>query len=208
MESKVINIVRLYFYPVEKVFVLSVDEKNQIQALNRAQSLLPLRPGQVERQTYDYVRNGMTCLFAGLNVTTGEVIGDCYTRHLRQEFFKFLYRLDEETPADKDLHLILGNYSTHKQEKPAKWLNRRRRFHLHFTVTLASLMNQIETCFGIMTSRRIRRAVFKGVEELADTIQRYIEANNQHARLFAWTKSSNYILEKARPCKVISVTIH
>jgi len=208
LEAKVIDIVGLYLHPPEKALVLSVDEKSQIQALDRTQPLLPLRPGQVERHTHDYVRNGTTCLFAALNVATGEVIGDCHTRHRHQEFLKFLRRLDEETPPDVDLHLILDNYSTHKHEKVAKWLNRHRRFHLHFTPTGASWMNQIEIWFGIMTSRRIRRGVFKSVEELVIAIQRYIEANNQNPRPFAWTKSVNDILAKARLCKEISVTRH
>jgi len=208
LEAKVIDIVGLYLHPPEKALVLSVDEKSQIQALDRTQPLLPLRPGQVERHTHDYVRNGTTCLFAALNVATGEVIGDCHTRHRHQEFLKFLRRLDKETPSDKDLHLILDNYRTHKHEKVAKWLNRHRRFHLHFTPTGASWMNQIEIWFGIMTSRRIRRGIFKSVEELVDAIQRYIEANNQNPKPFAWTKSAEAILAKARPCKDNSVTRH
>jgi transposase len=205
---KVIDIVGLYVHTPENALVLSVDEKSQIQALDRTQPLLPLRPGQVERHTHDYVRHGTTCLFAALNIATGTLIGECHPRHRHQEFLKFLRRLDKEIPPTLDLHLILDNYSTHKHQRVKSWLQRHRRFRLHFTPTGASWMNQVETWFGILTSRRIRRGAFKSVAELVAAIYRYIEANNQNPKPFVWTKSASDILAKARKCKDSSVTRH
>ncbi len=158
LKEKVVDIVGLYLNPPEQALVLGVDEKSQIQALSRTQPLLQLRPGQVERHTHDYKRNGTTTLFAALNIATGEVIGECHLRHRHQEFLKFLKQLDKEVP-DNQLHLILDNYGTHKQEKVQKWLHRHKRFHLHFTPTGTSWINMVEIWFGILTNQAIISAL-------------------------------------------------
>jgi transposase len=167
LKEKVVDIVGLYLNPPEQALVLGVDEKSQIQALSRTQPLLQLRSGQVERHTHDYKRNGTTTLFAALNVATGEVIGECHLRHRHQEFLKFLKQLDKEV-VDKELHLILDNYGTHKQEKVQKWLKRHKRFHLHFTPIGASWMNMVEIWFGILTNQAIRRGNFDSVAHLVE----------------------------------------
>lgn len=205
---KTIDVVGLYLNPPDDALVLSVDEKSQIQALDRTQPLLPLRPGQVERHTHDYVRNGTTCLFAALEIASGKVIAECHPKHRHQEFLKFLKLIDKETPFEKDLHLIIDNYGTHKHQKVKNWLKRHPRFHFHFTPTGSSWLNQIETWFGILTTRRIRRGVFKSVKELTDAIKQYIEANNKNPRSFVWIKTANEILAKSQKCKDVSVTGH
>lgn len=190
------DIVGLYLNPPEQALVLGVDEKSQIQALSRTQPLLQLRPGQVERHTHDYKRNGTTTLFAALNVATGEVIGECHPRHRHQEFLKFLKQLDKEV-SDKELHLILDNYGTHKQEKVQKWLKRHKRFHLHFTPTGASWMNMVEIWFGILTNQAIRRGSFDSVAQLIGAIKAFLARWNEGAKPFVWTKTAQQVLQKA-----------
>jgi len=196
LKEKVIDIVGLYLNPPEQALVLGVDEKSQIQALSRTQPLLQLRPGQIERHTHDYKRNGTTTLFAALNIATGEVIGDCHPRHRHQEFLKFLKLVDKQIP-DKELHLILDNYGTHKQERVQKWLKRHKRFHLHFTPTGASWMNMVEVWFGILTNQAIRRGSFDSVAHLIEAIKAFLSRWNEGAKPFVWTKTAQQILEKA-----------
>jgi len=196
LKEKVVDIVGLYLNPPEQALVLGVDEKSQIQALQRTQPLLPLRPGQVERHTHDYKRNGTTTLFAALNIANGEVIGECHPRHRHQEFLKFLKQLDKEV-RDKHLHLILDNYGTHKHEKVQKWLRRHKRFHLHFTPTGASWMNMVEIWFGILTNQAIRRSSFDSVAHLIGAIKAFLARWNQGAKPFVWTKTTEQILAKA-----------
>lgn len=206
--AKVTDVVGLYLHPPEKAMVLSVDEKSQIQALDRTQPLLPMRPGQVERHTHDYKRHGTTCLFAALNVTEGNVIGKCQSRHRHQEFLKFLRLIERQTPKEKEIHMILDNYSTHKHPEVKEWFHKHPRYHLHFTPTSASWMNQVETWFSILTRRQIRRGAFKSVKDLVEAIEKYIAAHNQSPRPFVWTKSAEQILAKAINCKDVSVTGH
>ncbi len=196
LKEKVVDIVGLYLNPPEAALVLGVDEKSQIQALSRTQPLLQLRPGQVERHTHDYKRNGTTTLFAALDVATGEVIGECHPRHRHQEFLRFLKQLDKEIP-DKELHLILDNYGTHKQERVQEWLKRHKRFHLHFTPTGASWMNMVEIWFGILTNQAIRRGSFDSVARLIGAIKAFLSRWNEGAKPFVWTKTAEQILAKA-----------
>ena len=196
LKEKVVDIVGLYLNPPEQALVLGVDEKSQIQALSRTQPLLPLRPGQIERHTHDYKRNGTTTLFAALNVASGEVIAKCQPRHRHQEFLKFLKQLDKEIPG-KDLHLILDNYGTHKKDEVKKWLNRHKRFHLHFTPTGASWMNMAEIWFGILTNQAIRRGSFDSVANLIGAIKAFLSRWNEGAKPFVWTKTAEQILAKA-----------
>lgn len=197
---KVIDIVGLYLKPPQNALVLCVDEKSQIQALDRTQPVLPLRPGQAERHTHDYKRHGTACLFAALNIATGRVLADCKPRHRHQEFLAFLKRIDQEYP-DGDIHLILDNYSTHKHQKVQKWLEKHPRYHLHFTPTSASWMNQVETWFSILHNQSLKRGVFRSVDALVESIRRFIEAWNEGAKPFVWTKTAEQILEKAIPKK-------
>ncbi len=196
LKEKVVDIVGLYLNPPEQALVLGVDEKSQIQALERTQPMLPLLPGKVARHTHDYKRNGTTTLFAALNVATGEVIGECHPRHRHQEFLKFLKQLDTEVPG-KELHLILDNYGTHKHEKVQRWLKRHRRFHLHFTPTSASWMNMVEIWFGILTNQAIRRGSFNSVGYLVGAIKAFLSRWNEGAKPFVWTKTAKQILAKA-----------
>ena len=205
---KTIDVVGLYLNPPDDALVLSVDEKSQIQALDRTQPLLPLRPGQVEHHTHDYVRHGTTCLFAALEIASGKVIAECHLKHRHQEFLKFLKLIDQETPPGKDLHIVIDNYATHKHQRVKKWLKRHPRFHFHFTPTGSSWLNQIEIWFGILTTKRIRRGVFKSVKELINAIKQYIEINNKNPKSFVWTKTANEILAKSQKCKDVSVTRH
>ena len=196
LKEKVVDIVWLYPNLPEQTLVLVVDEKSQIHALSRTQPLLQLRPGQAERRTHDYKRNGTTTLFAALNIATGEVIGECHHRHRHQEFLKFLKQLNKEVP-DKELHLILDNYGTHKQEKVHKWLNRHKRFHFHFTPTGASWMNMVEIWFGILTNQAIRPGSFDSVAQLIREIKAFLSRWNEGAKPFVWTKKAEQILAKA-----------
>lgn len=193
--EKVHDVVGLYLNPPDKALVLCVDEKSQIQALDRTQPLLPLRPGQVERRTHDYVRHGTATLFAALNIQTGKVIGHITSRHRHQEFLAFLKKLDRQTPAELDLHLVLDNYGTHKHATVQRWLESHPRFHLHFTPTGSSWLNMVECWFSGLTRRRLKRGVFRSVRELIEALQEYIRVNNRQPKPFVWTKTPTQLLK-------------
>jgi transposase len=196
--EKVRDIVGLYLNPPEqtRAMVLCVDEKSQIQALDRSQPILPLRPGQVERRTHDYFRHGTTSLFAALDIATGKVIGRCHPRHRHQEFLRFLQQIEDAVPANLAIHLVLDNYGTHKAPKVAAWFKRRPRYHLHFTPTSGSWLNQIERWFAKITAQRLRRSAFHSVAELEKAIRHYLETNNRNPTPFVWTASADLILGK------------
>jgi transposase len=206
--EKLYDIVGLYLNPPDKALVLCVDEKSQIQALERTQPVLPLRPGIPSRQTHDYLRHGTTTLFAALNMLDGTVIGHCMPRHRHQEFIRFLQLINTRTPTDLDLHLIIDNYGTHKHPRVQRWLNRHPRFHLHFTPTSCSWLNMIETWFSGITSKRIRRGSFKNVKELITAIQNYIDSHNQNPKIFVWTASVESIMSKISKCKDLLESLH
>ena len=196
--EKTRDIVGLYLNPPEKAIVLSVAEKSQCQALERAQRVLPLDLGRPECQTHDYIRHGTTSLFSALEVASGKVIGKCYSKHRHQEFLKFLKLLDKTYPEkpDETLHLIVDNYATHNTARVRKWLTTHPRFVLHFTPTGASWLNQIERFFGLITSQRIRRGSFSSVKELEKAIVDYIEQHNDDPKPFVWTKTAEQIFDK------------
>lgn len=194
--EKLYDIVGLYLNPPDKAIVYCVDEKSQIQALERTQPLLPLRPGIPARQTHDYMRHGTTTLFAALNMLDGTVIGDCMPRHRHQEFIRFLQLINTKTPPDLDIHLIADNYGTHKHQRVQNWIKRHPRFHLHFTPTSSSWLNMVERWFSDITTKRIRRGSFKNVKELIMTIKQYIESHNQNPKVFVWTASVESIMRK------------
>jgi len=196
--EKVRDVVGLYLNPPEKALVLCVDEKSQIQALDRTQPILPLRPGIPERQTHDYKRHGTTTLFAALNLLDGNVIAECLPRHRHQEFLRFLRRIDRAVAPDLDIHIVLDNYGTHTHETVRKWLEARPRYHLHFTPTSASWLNLVERFFAEITERRIRRGTFHSVPELEDAVLDYIRNRNKNPRPFAWTTKASTILKKIR----------
>jgi transposase len=199
--EKVRDIVGLYLNPPERALVLCVDEKSQVQALDRTRPILPLRPGVPARQTHDYIRNGTTSLFAALDVASGKVIGSCHRRHRHQEFLRFLERIDEAVPEHLDIHLVMDNYGTHKMPKVKRWFARRPRYQVHFTPTSASWLNQVERFFGLLTDRRIRRGTFGSVRELESAIHDYLEQHNQSPKPFTWTADADAILKKiARFC--------
>ena len=206
--EKLTDVVGLYLNPPDKALVLCVDEKSQIQALDRTQPGLPMKKGRCGTMTHDYKRNGTTCLFAALNVLEGTVIGTCYPLHRNEEFLKFLRKIDRETPKGRDLHLILDNYGTHNHPNVKLWLQHHRRFHLHFIPTSSSWLNLIERWFGEITRKRIRRGVFKSVPELVSAIREFIRLNNQSPKPFVWTKKVEDILEKVNHCKAVAVTRH
>ena len=206
--EKLTDVVGLYLNPPDKALILCVDEKSQIQALDRTQPGLPMKKGRCGTMTHDYKRNGTTCLFAALNVLEGTVIGSCYPRHRNVEFLKFLRQIDRQTPLGLDLHLVLDNYGTHNHERVHQWLRHHPRFHLHFTPTSSSWLNLVERWFGEITRKRIRRGVFKSVPELIEAIQEFIRLNNQNPRPFVWTKKVEQILEKVRHCKAVTETLH
>jgi len=206
--EKLRDVVGLYLNPPEHALVLSVDEKSQIQALDRTQPLLPLRPGLPARQTHDYKRHGTTTLFAALNMLDGKVIGQCLQRHRSQEFVRFLKKIDQETPADLDLHLIVDNYSTHKSPVVKRWLARHKRFHLHFVPTGSSWLNMVERWFEEITRKRIRRGTFKSVRQLIDAITEYLEHHNGDPVPFVWTKDADMIIAKINRCKEALGTAH
>jgi transposase len=203
---KVRDIVGLYMNPPDKAIVLSVDEKSQIQALDRTQPILPLRPGLPERQTHDYQRHGTTTLFAALNVLEGTVIGECQARHRHQEFLRFLDRIDQSVGAGVDIHLVLDNYGTHKHPEVKKWLSARPRYHVHFTPTSSSWLNQIERWFAEITRKRIRRGTFRSVRDLIKAIQDYIRLYNKNPQPFQWVASASRIIKKVNKYKGISET--
>jgi len=192
--DKVRDIVGLYLNPPDKAIVLCVDEKSQIQALNRTQPLLPFRPGQLERGSFDYERHGTTSLFAALDLKSGRVIGQLHRRHRSLEFRKFLDVLEANVPADLHAHLILDNYGTHKSPLIHRWLIKRPRFHLHFTPTGASWLNLVERWFGILTEKRIRRGVFRSTIALEEAIKAYVAEHNKDPKPFIWTKTADEIL--------------
>jgi transposase len=200
--EKVQDVVGLYLDPPDNAMVLSVDEKTQIQALDRTQPLLPMRPGQVERRTHDYKRHGTRSLYAAFEVASGRVLGRVTKRHRAKEFLAFLRQIDRATPPETDLHLILDNSSTHTTDAIRDWLEDHPRFHLHFTPTSASWLNAVETWFAQLERRSIHRGVFTSVVELRDEIHRYIEVHNRKlAKPFQWTKSAEAIIEKHRQLK-------
>jgi transposase len=206
--EKLEDVVGLYMDPPDRALVFSFDEKSQIQALDRTQLLLPIRPGIPARQTHDYKRNGTTTLFAALNILEGSVISECMPRHRHQEFLKFLKMLDQQTPADLDLHLIMDNYATHKHEKVKNWLKRHKRFHFHFVPTSSSWLNLVERFFSEITEKRIRRGTFKSVPELIQAINEYIENHNAKPTAFIWTASAERIMEKISTLQEIYATGH
>lgn len=194
--EKVRDVVGLYMTPPSNALVLSVDEKSQIQALNRTQPILPMRPGSEERRTPDYDRHGTTTLFAALNVKTGKVMGQCYSRHRSQEFRKFLEHIEENTPRSQEIHMILDNYGTHKSPMIHRWLIRHPRFHLHFIPTHSSWLNLVERWFALLTERQIKRGAHTSVNQLKGAIEIFIDQNNKSPKPFIWTKSADQILEK------------
>jgi len=206
--EKLRDIVGLYLDPPEKALVISVDEKSQIQALERTRPLLPLRPGIPARQTHDYRRHGTTTLFAALSMLDGKVIGECMARHRSQEFVRFLRRIDGQTPGELDLHLIVDNYSTHKSPPVKRWLARHKRFHLHFTPTGSSWLNMVERWFGGISQKRIRRGSFESVKELIAAIGEYLDQYNKTPKRFVWTKDADMILAKVERCKEALLTGH
>jgi transposase len=203
LEEKVRDVVALYLNPPDRALVLCVDEKSQIQALDRTAPILPLRPGLPERQTHDYKRHGTTTLFAAFNILNGKVIGNCLPRHRAQEFVRFLNQIEKEVPADLDVHLILDNYSTHKSAPVQRWLKpkKRRRFHFHFTPTSSSWLNQVERFFGLITDKMIRRGTFHCVDELERAIYQWLANWNNEPRPFEWKATADVILDKIRRCR-------
>jgi len=196
--EKVCDIVGLYLSPPDRALVLCVDEKGQVQALDRTQPLLPLRPGQAERRTHDYVRHGTTSLFAALDVQAGKVIGKCFPRHRAAEFRKFLDEIDAHVPSDLDVHLVLDNSATHKTGLIRDWLAKRPRYHVHFTPTSASWVNQVERWFALLTERALRRGVHRSVAELERDIRAFIDATNAAPKPFRWVKSADHILASVK----------
>jgi transposase len=192
--EKVVDVIGLYHNPPEKAVVLCVDEKSGIQALDRSQPVLPMMPGMPERRTHDYARNGVTSLFAAFNIADGTVIGELHRRHRAVEFLRFLKKIDKAVPAGLDVHLVCDNLATHKTPEVQQWLARRPRFHLHFTPTGSSWINQVERWFGYLTSQKIRRGVHKSVQALEADIRAWIDSWNQNPRPFTWTKTAEEIL--------------
>ncbi|HAM49327.1 MAG TPA: IS630 family transposase [Nitrospiraceae bacterium] len=206
--EKLRDIVGLYMNPPDKALVLCVDEKSQIQALDRTQPGLPMKKGRCGTQTHDYKRNGTTTLFAALSMLDGKVIGDCMPRHRHQEFIRFLKKIDNETPAGLDLHLIVDNYGTHKHPRVKSWLSRHPRFHLHFIPTSSSWLNLVERWFREITQKRIRRGTFQSVPDLITAINDYLENHNQNPQVFVWSASADQILTTIAKCKEVLETLH
>jgi putative transposase len=205
--EKVRDIVGLYLNPPDKALVLCVDEKSQIQALNRTQPLLPLGLGYVEGLTHDYIRHGTTTLFAALDLASARVLTQCKSRHRHQEFLQFLRHIDANVPKDLEIHLIVDNYATHKHAKIKAWIAARPRYHVHYTPTYASWLNQVEIWFNIITQRAIRRGTFRSVKELVHKINRFVDEYNKNSKPFSWTATADSILAKIeRLCKAITGT--
>jgi transposase len=194
--EKVRDVVGLYLDPPERALVLCVDEKSQIQALDRSAPVLPMMPGMPERRTHDYLRSGTTTLFAALDVASGQVIGSLHRRHRAIEFRKFLAKIDAEVPAELDVHLICDNLSTHKTPAVMRWLNAHPRFHLHFTPTSSSWLNQVERWFGLLTDKQLRRGVHKSLQALEKDIRTWVKIWNDNPRPFTWTKTADEIFER------------
>jgi transposase len=192
--AKVRDVVGLYVSPPQHAIVLCVDEKSQIQALDRSQPMLPMRPGQVARRSHDYTRHGTTSLFAALDIATGHVIGKCYGRHRAAEFRKFLDEIEAAVPADLDVHLVMDNYATHKTPLIRKWLAKRPRWHVHLTPTSSSWLNQVERFFALLTDKKIRRGIYRSVNALRADIASFISHHNAKPKPFKWTKSADDIL--------------
>ena len=206
--EKLRDIVGLYLNPPEHAIVLSVDEKSQIQALDRTQPGLPMKPGRAGTMTHDYKRNGTTTLFAAMNILDGKVIGQCLQRHRHQEFLGFLRIINRQTPKGLDLHLIVDNYGTHTHPKVTAWLVKHPRFHMHFTPTSASWLNLVERWFREITDKRIRRGAFKSVGALVAAITEYLDANNADPKPFVWTASVRTILSKVKRANEVLETLH
>src|SRR6266581_526702 len=207
LEAKVRDVIGLYLDPPEKAIVLCVDEKSQIQALDRTAPILPLRPGLPEKATHDYVRNGTTTLFAALEIATGKITDACYPRHRSDEFLKFLKQVARAYPRVK-LHLVVDNYATHKHPSVQAWLARNPRITMHFTPTSGSWLNMVEIFFGIITRQAIRRGTFTSVKDLIAAIETYIDAWNERCQPFTWTKTADEILTKATGGQRSSFTRH
>jgi transposase len=206
--EKLTDVVGLSLNPPEKALVLCVEEKSQIQALDRTQPGLPMKPGRGGTFTHDYTRHGTTTLFAALNVLDGKVVGQCLPRHRHQEFLKFLRHWDREFPQPVALHLIVDNYATHKHPRVQRWLERHSRFHLHFTPTSSSWTNLVERWFRELTEKAIRRASFANVPDLIAAIENYLRSHNAQPEPFVWTASTSSILEKIRKVKAVYETLH
>ena len=207
--DKVRDLVGLYLNPPDRALVLCVDEKSQIQALERTAPLLPMRPGQAERRAHDYLRHGTATLFAALDATTGKVIGELHRRHCSTEFRKFLDTIEANVPADLDVHLIMDNYGTHKTSPIQRWLLHRPRFHVHFTPTSASWLNLVERWFAVLTEKQIRRGSFRSTRDLEAAIRAFLQHHNAQPKPFVWTKSADDILDSiARYCRRINDSGH
>lgn len=206
--EKVRDVVGLYLNPPERALVLCVDEKSQIQALDRTQPLLPMRPGQAERRTYDYRRHGTTSLFAALDVATGKVIGQFHRRHRSVEFRKFLDTIDDSVPKELDVHLVMDNYSTHKSPLIRSWFAKRPRFHVHYTPTYSSWINQVERWFALLTERQIKRGAHRSVRELQAAVQEFLDTHNADSKPFVWTKTADAILASIARFASRTVAVH
>ena len=207
--DKVRDIVGLYLNPPDRALVLSVDEKSQIQALNRTQPVLPMGVGYVEGVSHDYIRHGTTTLFAALDVVSGKVLTQCKARHRHQEFLSFLRHIDANVPKELDIHLIIDNYATHKHAKVRAWLAARPRYTMHYTPTYASWLNQVERWFGLITQRCIKRGSYRSVKELIRNIERFSDKYNKDSKPFMWTATADSIFEKlTRLLSIISGTAH
>ena len=207
--EKLRDIVGLYLNPPDKAMVLCVDEKSQVQALDRTQPLLPMGLGYVEGVTHDYVRHGTTTLFAALDIATGKVLTRCKRRHRHQEYLQFLKYIDQNVPEDLDIHLVVDNYATHKHDKVKRWLAAHPRYQVHYTPTYASWLNQVEIWFNIITQKAIRRGTFRSVKDLVSKIDQFVNHYNKETQPFVWTATADSILEKIkRLCQCISETRH
>jgi transposase len=207
--EKTRDIVGLYLDPPVKAMVLCVDEKSQIQALDRTQPILPLAPGIPERRTHDYMRHGTTTLFAALDIATGKVIGRLHRRHRSKEFLKFLRAIEEEVPSELEIHLVMDNYGTHKTPAVQRWFARHPRFHVHFTPTSASWINQVERWFATLTQKQIRRGTHRSTQQLEAAIRDYLDLNNENPKPFVWSKTADEILASIeRFCMRISDSGH
>jgi transposase len=205
--ARVRDVVGLYVSPPAHAVVLCVDEKSQIQALDRSQPMLPMRPGQPMRRSHDYKRHGTTSLFAALDIATGRVIGKCYARHRAIEFRKFLDEIEAAVPADLDVHLVIDNYATHKAPLIRNWFNRRPRWHVHLTPTSSSWINQVERFFALLTERQLRRGIHRSVVALKAAITTFIEQHNTNPKPFRWTKSADDILASIERFRVYNAQL-
>lgn len=206
--EKVIDIVGLYLNPPQKALVFCVDEKSQIQALDRTQPGLPMKKGRLGTMTHDYKRNGTSTLFAALNMYDGSVIGECYERHTHKEFLRFLRTIDKQIAKDLDIHIIADNYGTHKTDGVKLWLSKHPRFHFHFTPTSASWINMVERFFSKITEKMIRRSSFNNVKELESSILNFIAVHNENPKVYTWTKDADTIIAKWIECKDALGALH